>query len=81
MKTQRYLDFIGWSGGAVCLLAYCLNTQQVLSSDSMAFLMMNVIGCVCLIYYTFCKGAFANVALNSVYLLITVFAIGRWLFD
>lgn len=75
MKNQKYLDFLGWFGGVVCLAAYGLNTQQILSSNSLVFLLMNIFGCCCLIYYTFRKGAFANTALNSVYLLITLIAI------
>lgn len=72
---KKYLNFLGWFGGIVCLSSYTLITQQILSSNSFVFLLMNVIGCVCLIYYTFCKGAFANAALNSVHLLITLAAI------
>ncbi len=80
MNNQRYLNFLGWFGGTVCLVGYGLNTQQLLSSDSLIFLTMNGIGCACLIYYTFHKGAVANAALNSVHLLITVLAISRWWF-
>lgn len=81
MKNQKYLNFLGWFGGIVCLTGYGLITQQVLQSDSLIFLMMNGIGCICLIYYTFHKGAFANAALNSVHLLITLVALSRWFFN
>jgi hypothetical protein len=74
---DRYLNFIGWFGGVVCLVGYGLNTQQILSSSSFAFLTMNTLGCCCLIYYTYRKQAFANTALNSVYLLITLAAISK----
>lgn len=77
MENQKYLNFLGWFGGFVCLAAYWLNTQLILSSNSTAFLLMNIFGCVCLIYYTFRKEAFANTALNSVYLIITLIAIGK----
>ncbi len=81
MVNQKYLNFLGWFGGIICLVGYGLNTQQILHSDSITFLTMNVIGCICLIYYTFHKGAFANAALNSVHLLITIVAISRWLLN
>jgi hypothetical protein len=77
MKKQKYLNYLGWSGGAVSLLAYGLNTQQIFSSGSLIFLAMNVFGCSCLIFYTFRKGAFANTVINSIYLLVTLFAITR----
>lgn len=81
IKNHKYLNFLGWFGGIVCLTGYGLITQQFLSSNSLIFLTMNGVGCICLIYYTFHKGAFANAALNSVHLLITVLAIGRWLLN
>ncbi|MBS1792319.1 MAG: hypothetical protein JSS81_00615 [Acidobacteria bacterium] len=80
MKDRKYLDFLGWFGGVVCLTMYGLNTQQILGSGSPIFLSMNTFGCCCLIYYTFRKGAFANTALNSVYLLITLIALGKQFF-
>lgn len=81
LENQKYLNFLGWFGGIVCLVGYGLITQQVLSGNSLIFLAMNGIGCICLIYYTFHKGAFANAALNSVHLLITLLAISRWLLN
>ena len=74
---DKYLNQLGWGGGMVCLLAYGLNTQELLASTSPSFLWMNIIGCCCLIYYTYRKQAFANTALNSVYLLVTMLALGR----
>lgn len=81
MINQKYLNFLGWFGGIICLAGYALITQQILRSDSLIFLLMNSVGCICLIYYTFHKGAFANAALNSVHLLITILAISRWLLN
>ena len=77
MERQRHLNYLGWFGGFVCLAAYGLNTQQILSSESLVFLIMNTFGCCCLIYYTFRKNAFANTALNSVYLFFTLLAIAK----
>lgn len=74
---DKYLNQLGWGGGIVCLLAYGLNTQGLLASKSPTFLWMNLLGCCCLIYYTYRKQAFANTALNSVYLLVTMVALGR----
>ncbi|HQU85932.1 MAG TPA: hypothetical protein PKY59_22590 [Pyrinomonadaceae bacterium] len=80
MKEQKYLNFLGWFGGIVCLTGYGLITQKFLPSDSIIFLIMNFVGCICLIFYTFHKGAFANAALNSVHLLITILALSRLIF-
>jgi hypothetical protein len=78
-KAHKYLNYLGWLGGSISLLAYGLNTQQIISSRSLTFLLMNTTGCCCLIYYTFHKKAFANTTLNTIHLLITLTAIGGWL--
>lgn len=75
IRQDRYLNSLGWGGGIVCLIAYGLNTQQILASTSFAFLTMNIVGCCCLIYYTYKKQAFANTFLNGVYLFMTVLAL------
>jgi len=75
IKPSKYLNSLGWGGGIICLIAYGLNTQQLLASTSLTFLLMNVLGCCCLIYYTYMKEAFANTALNGVYLLMTLLAL------
>lgn len=75
--TDRWLNLCGWFGGGICLLAYGLMTQGFLSSFALTFLLMNFVGCICLIYYTFRKGAFANAALNTVHLTITLVALAR----
>jgi len=76
-KEKTYLNYLGWCGGSISLLAYGINTHQFVSSSSLIFLLMNITGCSCLIFYTFQKKAFANTAINTVYLLITLIAIGR----
>jgi hypothetical protein len=76
MSNQINHNFIGWFGALVSLVAYSLNTQQIVGSASPIYLAMNTVGCSCLIFYTFRKKAFANTAINSVYLLITLLAIG-----
>jgi hypothetical protein len=79
--TQKYRGYLGWFGGSISLLAYGLNTHQIISSSSLVFLLMNTTGCCCLIYYTFYKQAFANTVLNTIHLLITLTAIGGWLLN
>lgn len=77
IKQDRFLNSLGWSGGIACLIAYGLNTQEILASTSFTFLLMNVFGCCCLIYYTYKKEAFANTFLNGVYLLMTLLALSK----
>jgi hypothetical protein len=80
-KNERFLNMLGWSGGALSLTAYGMVTNGILGANSFVFLSMNVVACVFLILYTVRKKAFANTAINSVYLLITIIAIGRGLWN
>lgn len=75
--NQKYFNSIGWIGGGVALTSYGLITQQIVDSRSFVFLSMNSFAYVSLMYYSFQKKAFANVALSSIYLLVTLFSIGR----
>jgi hypothetical protein len=79
VKQDKYLNILGWGGGIICLIAYGLNTQEMLASTSFSFLLMNVLGCCCLIYYTYKKEAFANTFLNGVYLFMTLLALVKQL--
>jgi len=66
------MEGIGWTGAAFSLTAYSLNSLNMISSQSFAYLIMNIIGCFFLIIYTFSKKAYANSVLNSIWLLMTL---------
>jgi hypothetical protein len=78
---RNYFDILGWAGAAVSFSAYTMNTQQILASSSVVFLSMNIFACTCMIVYTFRKKAFANTAINSAFLMVTLAAIGSGLFQ
>jgi hypothetical protein len=76
MLLKKYkLEIIGWTGAAFSLGAYAMNTLNIISSQSLEYLMMNIFGCFFLIIYTFSKKAYANSVLNSIWLLMTFVAL------
>lgn len=76
MIYRKYLfETIGWSGAVFSLLAYSLNSLNVIVSQSKEYLVMNVIGCFFLIIYTYYKKAYANSVLNTIWLLMTIVAL------
>lgn len=81
LNKEGFMDMLGWAGGIVSLSAYGFVTNELLAANSYIFLSMNVFACICLIIYTIRKRAFANTAINSVYLLITLAAMGRTLLN
>lgn len=76
MTYRKYLfEIIGWSGAVFSLLAYSLNSLNLIVSQSKEYLAMNVIGCFFLIIYTYYKKAYANSVLNTIWLLMTIVAL------
>lgn len=75
MLYRKYLiEFVGWTGACLSLLAYSLNSLNFINSQSTWYLMLNVIGCFFLIIYTYHKKAYANSVVNSIWLVMTLVA-------
>jgi hypothetical protein len=70
-------ELIGWTGATVSLSAYSLNSLNWISSQSIEYLLMNIIGCFFLILYAVSKKAHASWVLNSIWLLITAVALAK----
>ena len=76
LVVKKYgVEVIGWTGAAFSLSAYSLNSLGAISSQSFAYLIMNIIWCFFLIIYTFSKKAYATSVLNTIWLLMTFVAL------
>lgn len=69
------IHILGWTGSVMVIAAYGLNSYQKLTSDSMVFLLLNLVGGVLLIIYSAYFSAFANTFINVVWVVIAVPAI------
>ncbi len=75
---RRYLvESVGWAGAVFSLSAYSLNSLNIISSQSLEYLVMNMLGCCFLIVYAVYKKAHASWVLNSIWLLMTAVALIR----
>lgn len=75
---RKYVwEGIGWTGAMFSLLAFSLNSFNLISSQSVAYLGMNIVGCFFLILYAVSKKAHASWVLNSIFLLMAVIALIR----
>lgn len=68
---------IGWAGALFSLLAFSLNSFNVVSSQSVEYLGMNIAGCLLMIFYAVSKKAHASSVLNTIFLLMAVIALVR----
>lgn len=71
------MEVIGWSGALASLSAFSLNSLNVIGSQSIQYLVLNILGCGFLIVYAFSKKAHASWVLNSIWLLMTIVALVR----
>jgi hypothetical protein len=72
------IDIVGWVGSILVIAAYGLNSYQKLKSDSLTFVLLNFIGGVFLIIYTYYYAAFANTFINVVWVLIAIPALYKF---
>jgi len=66
------IDILGWIGSVAVIAAYGLNSYQKIKSDSYLFLILNLIGGVFLIVYSYYYTAYANTFINVVWVIIAV---------
>jgi hypothetical protein len=67
-----FIEIIGWTGSVGILAAYALNSYQKIKSNSLLFLVLNIIGGILLCFYSFYHKAFANSFLNVVWMGIAI---------
>lgn len=78
LTLRKYAEeAIGWIGALFSLSAFSLNSLNLISSQSIEYLVMNIIGCFFLIMYAYHKKAHASWILNSIWLLITAVALAK----
>lgn len=66
------VDILGWIGSVAVIAAYGLNSYQKIKSNSYLFLILNLVGGVFLIVYSFYYTAYANTFINVVWVIIAV---------
>lgn len=71
------MEIVGWIGSFVIVGVYGLNSYQKIRSDSRLFYVLNIVGGILLILYSFYKEAHPNVFINVVWVLIAIPALLR----
>ncbi len=67
------LEFIGWMGAGCLLVGFALNLFQKIHAESNAYLLLNLIGSLLLLYNAYMNGAFPFVAVNFVWVVFSAF--------
>ncbi|RYY65318.1 MAG: hypothetical protein EOO12_07280 [Chitinophagaceae bacterium] len=74
-QRKAVLEAVGWTGAVASLSAFGLNSLNIIGSQSVPYLALNIVGCAFLIRYAFHKKAPASWVLNSIWLAITLVAL------
>ena len=64
------IDFLGWIGAALLLLAYALVSNRKLAGDSARFQLLNLSGGLMLAINSGYHGALPSVAVNAIWIVI-----------
>jgi hypothetical protein len=64
------IEVFGWVGALLVLVAYYLISHNKVTSEDLSFQMLNILGAVCLIIYTYSREAYASVLVNTIWVLI-----------
>jgi hypothetical protein len=72
-----FIEFVGWTGAALILVAYGLLSSGKLESRSPAYQLMNIVGSIGFIINSGWNGAIPSVALNVVWMAIGLTALYR----
>ena len=76
-NMQTIIDFMGWAGSLALILAYLLNSVNMLKSQSFAYQFMNFLGGGFLIINTLYYGAYPSSFLNIIWAIIAGFYLLR----
>lgn len=77
MNATFLLEITGWVGVASYVFAYLLLTIGVLKPSGYPFHLLNMVGAASLIAYSLEYGDKPNVAVNVIWLMIGIGAVGR----
>ena len=69
------IEILGWLGSVMVILAYALNINKKLDSDSLLYYFLNITGSSLLIINTLYHHAIPSMMVNVVWVLIAIVAI------
>lgn len=77
MDGTFWVDFLGWVGAAVLLIAYGLVSTRRVEGDSLRYQGMNIGGSLLLMINTIYYGAYPSAFVNLIWMAIAFYAIRR----
>lgn len=67
-----WMNVLGWAGSICVVAVYGLNSFQIIKTTSPLFFMMNLLGGILLIAFSYYMKAYPNVFINIVWVVIAI---------
>jgi len=77
MKNKSVIEIAGWFGVALILVAYLLNSFEVVASDSSTYQTLNALGAAGIVWSSTVKKDYQPALLNLIWLIIALIALVR----
>lgn len=72
-----FIEIIGWIGAVEVIIAYALNSNGKLKSDSVMFQLLNLTGAIFLIVNTWYNESYPSMVINIIWTAIAIGALAR----
>lgn len=76
-SLKIFIEILGWIGAVEVIIAYALNSNGKMKSDSVAFQVLNLTGAVFLIVNTWYNAAYPSMVINVIWTVIAIGALIR----
>jgi hypothetical protein len=70
-----FIDIIGWIGAVAVIIAYAFNSSGKLTSSSVVFQLLNLVGAIFLIVKTYFDKSYPSMVINIIWTFIALFAL------
>jgi len=75
--VKLFIEILGWIGAVEVIIAYALNSNGKMKSDSVIFQLLNLTGAIFLIVNTWYNAAYPSMVINIIWTGIAVAALIR----
>ena len=72
---ELFIEIIGWVGATEVVIAYALNSNGTLRSDSYLFQLLNLTGAIFLIVRTWFDQSWPSMAINIIWTVVAIVAL------
>jgi len=76
-NMQTLIDFLGWTGAVLYLIAYALISLKKVEGDALLYQGINIVAGILVVINSFYWHAYPSTMLNFAWIGIAIFTLGR----